>query len=95
VQKHVDVLAGQTALAFFEATNHSDEPIIGVGEVAEEAALHRCQRAALALASASAARFCFCQVSKPLDDLRLSLRKVTMHLKVVSFEDAEYRCAEG
>ena len=24
------VLAGQTALAFFEATNHSDEPIIGV-----------------------------------------------------------------
>jgi len=30
VQKHVDVLAGQTALAFFEATNHSDEPIIGV-----------------------------------------------------------------
>jgi cytochrome c oxidase assembly protein subunit 11 len=30
VQKHVTVLAGQTALAFFEATNHSDEPIIGV-----------------------------------------------------------------
>ena len=30
VQKHVSVLAGQTALAFFEATNHSDEPIIGV-----------------------------------------------------------------
>ena len=24
------VLAGQTALAFFEATNHSKEPIIGV-----------------------------------------------------------------
>ena len=30
VQKHVTVLAGQTALAFFEATNHSKEPIIGV-----------------------------------------------------------------
>jgi len=30
VQKHVTVLAGQTALAFFEATNHSSEPIIGV-----------------------------------------------------------------
>ena len=30
VQKHVTVLAGQTSLAFFEATNHSDEPIIGV-----------------------------------------------------------------
>ena len=29
-QKHVTVLAGQTSLAFFEATNHSDEPIIGV-----------------------------------------------------------------
>ena len=29
-QKHVTVLAGQTALAFFEATNHSSEPIIGV-----------------------------------------------------------------
>ena len=30
VQRQVNVLAGQTALAFFEATNHSDEPIIGV-----------------------------------------------------------------
>ena len=30
VQKHVTVLAGQTALAFFEATNHSTEPIIAV-----------------------------------------------------------------
>jgi cytochrome c oxidase assembly protein subunit 11 len=30
VQKHVTVLAGQTSLAFFEATNHSKEPIIGV-----------------------------------------------------------------
>lgn len=30
VQKSVTVLAGQTSLAFFEATNHSSEPIIGV-----------------------------------------------------------------
>ena len=30
VQNHVSVLAGQTCLAFFEATNHSTEPIIGV-----------------------------------------------------------------
>ncbi|KAL1508534.1 hypothetical protein AB1Y20_004633 [Prymnesium parvum] len=30
VQKSVTVLAGQTSLAFFEATNHSKEPIIGV-----------------------------------------------------------------
>jgi len=30
VQKHVDVLAGQTSLAFFECTNNSSEPIIGV-----------------------------------------------------------------
>ena len=30
VQRQVNVLAGQTALAFFEATNHSSEPIIGV-----------------------------------------------------------------
>jgi cytochrome c oxidase assembly protein subunit 11 len=30
VQKHVEVMAGQTSLAFFEATNHSSEPIIGV-----------------------------------------------------------------
>ena len=30
VQGHVSVLAGQTCLAFFEATNHSKEPIIGV-----------------------------------------------------------------
>ena len=29
-QKYVTVLAGQTSLAFFEATNHSSEPIIGV-----------------------------------------------------------------
>ena len=30
VQRQVNVLAGQTALAFFEATNNTDEPIIGV-----------------------------------------------------------------
>lgn len=30
VQKSITVLAGQTALAFFEATNHSSEPVIGV-----------------------------------------------------------------
>merc|ERR1711920_93478 len=30
VQKSVTVLAGLTALAFFEATNHSSEPVIGV-----------------------------------------------------------------
>ena len=29
-QKFVNVLVGQTSLAFFEATNHSSEPIIGV-----------------------------------------------------------------
>ena len=30
VQRSISVLAGQTALAFFEATNNSSEPIIGV-----------------------------------------------------------------
>ena len=30
MQRQVNVLAGQTALAFFEATNNTDEPIIGV-----------------------------------------------------------------
>jgi len=30
VQRSISVLAGQTALAFFEATNNTSEPIIGV-----------------------------------------------------------------
>jgi len=30
VQKSISVMVGQTALAFFEATNHSTEPVIGV-----------------------------------------------------------------
>jgi cytochrome c oxidase assembly protein subunit 11 len=30
VQKSIEVLPGETALAFYQATNHTDKPIIGV-----------------------------------------------------------------